>query len=407
MLRRTAIALTLLIPGLLAIGSTTNQEKPPCHWVLNPEDSLQLALDLAPENTVICLNAGLYGQGEEIKITNAWLTLRGAGAGKTVISGSFSVSWIVPNSPFLTRRGLPVTQEVRFTNLTIVPRDDSMNSNKTSAIWTIYHRSSDWRTGRIVLDGVELVGLPQINGPCSSSNTGITVGTGMELEVKDSVLRGFDRAIASSHYYPPGAENDEPRITILNSHLYNNCVAVVAERLEMENTKIEKNALGMILSGSALIKGSTIADQGGTGLSISGNSHVTIENSQILRNGRDMIARAVWRHTIEDLDWRQTLEGLDVINNSGITLAGASDPFTYEEIESKIVLSVRGSLIQENQGWGIAAYIWKCGDFNTNEYQKLEVQLELDGVNISNNNRNWLKDWLVELGQGDICLPQE
>ncbi len=399
MLRRNILILILTVSGFSLGGVSVTQEEPTCSWVLNPKDPLQMVLDMAHENAVICLSPGLYGQGEEIRLRNAWLTLKGAGVGKTIIHASFSIDWVSTEElPWIAPRSLPPVREVRLTDLTLVPPEGTYSS--TVAIRTNYYRNSPWKSGRIVLEDIEVVGFPETyGGICRKSSNGITLGTGMELFVKGSVFRGLGTALASYHYYP--SVDDIPRITADNSHFYNNCVAIQAHKLalEMSNTQIEKNAIGIsLLSGNAVIKDSRIADQESVGLGIGGNSHVIIENSYIVRNGQGMPQVAVWRYkkTEEGIEWQQTLEGLDSINHSGITLGGDTDPSTYQEVESQIILSIRGGAIQDNRGWGITAEITNCGA--KQGYQKLTVKLELENVKIAGNNMNWLME-------GNVCLP--
>ncbi|MCS6937340.1 MAG: hypothetical protein NZ610_07735 [Candidatus Bipolaricaulota bacterium] len=138
--------------------------------------------------------------------------------------------------------------------------------NRNPAIWTTYIRSSIWKTGRIVLDNIELLNFPKSyeSAVCSSIDDGIQIGSGMELEVNHSVFRGFGTAIVSFHDSPSGEMSDEPRMTIRNSYFYHNCRAIMAQRLQLVNTKIEKNAIGVFVSGNASMKDTIIAEQDAT-----------------------------------------------------------------------------------------------------------------------------------------------
>lgn len=375
MLLRVAIALIVFIPGLLAIESTTQER---CYMTLRPIDSLQQALDIAPPNSVICLQAGVYGRGENIFIDNAWVTVRGAGTGKTIILGSFSVSWSGPRQ--LRGRSEPSTREVRFSHLTVLPP-----SNVQAAIVTQYSRTLGYKPGRIVLENVELLGNPTMQH-CSAPE-GIILINGMELESKNSVFYNFESAIETFDYY----RDPKPsfRIRVVNSSFFKNCKAIstYGGSLELIGSRLEHNGLGVLIFGEiqAVIQRSVIAEQGGAGISISSDAHLHIEDSVIARNGNALM----WKLGLE-----QAVEPFDVLGGSGIILYGKNSP---DGTKTKIVLSVHGGAIRENFGWGIAAELAKCGSFG-GEDALLEVQVELQDVEIADNNRNWLME-------GDVCLP--
>lgn len=373
MLPRGAIALILLIPGLLALGSTTQER---CYMTLRPLDSLQQALDIAPPGSVICLQAGVYGRSENIFIDNAWVTVRGAGTGKTVILGSFSVSWSGPRQ--LRGRSEPPTKEVRFSNLTVLPP-----LNAYAAIITEYFRGLEYKPGRIVLENVELRGYPTIQH-CSAPE-GIILINDMELEVKNSVFYNFESAIETFDYY----RDPKPSfmIKVVNSSFFENCKAIsTGGSLELIGSRLEHNGLGIVGFGEILIQRSVIAEQGGAGISISSDAYLRVEDSVIVRNGSS--------YYIGKLGLGQAVEPFDVLRGSGMVLYGKTPS---DGTKTKIVLSVHGGAIRENFGWGIAAELAKCGSFS-GEDAPLEVQVELQDVEITDNNRNWLME-------GDVCLP--
>ncbi len=376
MLLRVAISLILVVPRLLAIGSTTQEQ---CYMTLRPGDSLQQALNIAPPNSVICLQAGVYGHGENVDIDNAWLTVRGAGTGKTVIVGSFSVSWSGPRQ--LRGRSEPSIKEVRFSNLTVLPP-----LNAYAAIITQYFRRLGYKPGRIVLENVELLGDPTSLHYCSTTQ-GVTVINDMELEVINSVFYNFEGAIETFDYY----QDPKPsfRIKVADSSFFHNCKAVLTHggSLELVGSRLEHNNLGILGLGEikAVIQRSVIAEQRGAGIIISDDAHIRIEDSIIVRNGNALM----WKPGLE-----QAVEPFDVLRGSGIILYGKTPS---DGTKTKIVLSVHGGAIRENFGWGIAAELAKCGNFG-GEDAPLEVHAELRDVEIAHNNRNWIME-------GDVCLP--
>lgn len=375
MLPRVVLAVIVFIPGLLAIGSITQER---CYMTLRPIDSLQQALDMAPPGSVICLQAGIYGHGENISIDNAWVTVRGAGTGKTIILGSFSVSW--SGSRQLRGRSEPSIREVRFSHLTLFPP-----SNVQAAILTQYSRTLGYKPGRIVLENVELLGDPTIHH-CSAPE-GVILINDMELEAKNSVFYNFESAIETFDYY----RDPKPsfRIRVANSSFFKNCKAISTHggSLELIGSRLEHNGLGVLIFGEiqAVIQRSIIAEQGGTGISISGDTYLRLEDSVVARNGNDYLSK---------LGLGQAVEPFDVLRGSGIVLYGK---IPSDGTKTKVRLSVYGGAIRENWGWGIAAELAKCGSFG-GEDAPLDVQVELWGVEIADNNRNWLME-------GDVCLP--
>lgn len=376
MLSRVAITLVLFVAGLFAIGSTTQEQ---CYMTLRPTDSLQQALDIAPPNSVICLQAGVYGHGENVDIDNAWLTIRGAGPGKTVILGSFSVSWSGPRQ--LRGRSEPSTKMVRFSNLTVLSP-----LNTYAAIITQYFRELGYKPGRIILEDVELLGDPTSLHYCSTAR-GITLINDMELKVINSVFYNFESAIETFDYY----RDPKPsfRIKVANSSFFHNCKAILTHggSLELVGARLEHNDLGISGLGEiqAVIQHSVIAEQRGAGIIISDNAHIRIEDSVIVRNGNAL----VWKPSLE-----QAVEPFDVLRGSGIILYAKTPS---DGTKTKVVLSVHRGRIRENFGWGIAAELAKCGSFG-GEDAPLEVHAELKDVEIAHNNRNWLME-------GDVCLP--
>jgi len=370
----------LLSLSLLAVGAIPDRAGVSCYMTLQPLDSLQKAIDIAPPGTTICLQPGIYTPGD-IRVDNGWLTLRGAGTGKTLIVGSFSVSWSGERQ--LRGRPEPSTREVRLQDLTVLPPIGT-----GVAMSTTYLRSLGYKPGRIIIEGVELLGNLQPLPRCVGS--GVVLEKDMELEVRNSAFYGFETAIEAY-----GDSNSPFKVRVLNSAFFRNCRAILAAggSLELMGSRVEHNDTGIIISAlpgstQALIRKTIISEQGGWGIVVnSGYSHVRIEDSQIVSNGMDMLAIPVYR-----VD--QPLNPFDVLRSSGIVIYGKS-PDSGER--PKIVLSIRGGMIQENVGWGIGAALAKCGNFG-GEDEEFEVQVTLEGVEISNNNRNWLME-------GDICLP--
>jgi len=75
------LALAVGIQGQIALG---DDQQPPCTVTVAPGQSIQKAIDSAPDGAVICLKPGEW---EENLVIKKSITLRGAGMDKTIIRG--------------------------------------------------------------------------------------------------------------------------------------------------------------------------------------------------------------------------------------------------------------------------------------------------------------------------------
>ena len=82
--QKTGVSLALAVAVLGAGGAAQDGVAPPCAITVAPEQSIQEAINAAPEGAVVCLAEGEWA--ENLVIHRA-ITLRGAGQDKTVIRG--------------------------------------------------------------------------------------------------------------------------------------------------------------------------------------------------------------------------------------------------------------------------------------------------------------------------------
>jgi len=103
----------VLVLALAAAGLVSGAEDlaaQNCTVTLSPNESIQQAIDNAPPGAVICLEEGTWV--ENIEIVGKSLTLRGAGAGKTVIQSAEEdqpVVWIEGDEIEVTLEGVTIT----------------------------------------------------------------------------------------------------------------------------------------------------------------------------------------------------------------------------------------------------------------------------------------------------------
>jgi nitrous oxidase accessory protein NosD len=75
-----------MLSVLVALAQASEQEQPTCTLTVQPEQSIQAAIDSVPEGAVICMSANNFPYTEHLTITKS-LTLRGAGRDKTFLTG--------------------------------------------------------------------------------------------------------------------------------------------------------------------------------------------------------------------------------------------------------------------------------------------------------------------------------
>lgn len=78
--------LIVMLSVLVMVANASVQEQPACTITVQPGQSIQEAIDGAPEGAVICVSAANFPYMEHLTITKS-LTLRGAGREKTFLTG--------------------------------------------------------------------------------------------------------------------------------------------------------------------------------------------------------------------------------------------------------------------------------------------------------------------------------
>lgn len=166
----------------------------------------------------------------------------------------------------------------------------------------------------------------------------------------------------------------QAQVVIRRSHLQNGSViAAGAAQVVIEDSSVfgdMVNALWGADTAQLIVRNSSIYDND-IGVSVDDSAKVIIEGSQIYKN-RVGIA----------------------INGSG-TVEMAHSTSAYNEfigiwLIDEANLNMRESVVHHNAGWGIAAWLRKCG-FQNDEYHGTAM---IDNTNV-----------IIKNGEGDICLP--
>ena len=109
----TALVLVLAAVGLISGAESLAAQS--CTVTVSPGESVQQAIESAPSGAVICLGEGTWE--ENLVIVGKSLTIRGAGAGKTVIRSakeSWPVVWIEGDEIEVVLEGVTITGAFGF-----------------------------------------------------------------------------------------------------------------------------------------------------------------------------------------------------------------------------------------------------------------------------------------------------
>ncbi|RLB42080.1 MAG: hypothetical protein DRH12_06585, partial [Deltaproteobacteria bacterium] len=115
MLKRVLKLFRLVAAGLISVAESLAAQSRAN--ILSPDESIQQAIDAAPSGAVICLGEGTWKENIEIRKS---LTIRGAGAGKTVIRSAElnrPVVWIEGDEIEVDLEGVTITGDIGFSSV--------------------------------------------------------------------------------------------------------------------------------------------------------------------------------------------------------------------------------------------------------------------------------------------------
>lgn len=387
-----ALALVLGLLSLLSGSEPFAQGQPGCTVTVQPGQSIQQAIDTAPEGAVICLSAGYFSESLVIKKN---LTLRGilyAGLpisshlrnprdGKAVISiqSDSQVTVLIENisivadaSEKLGVVGIYATGQVRAT----------LRNLKIRGIANSAYPDMSWAP--LTADGsaqVEVIGSI-IEG--DSYGLGIWVQQSAHLSVENSTVSGYGQGITATIH---------ARVRVVSSIISRNSFGIASwdwSQIDIQQTSIIGNWFGLRIGskGKFTIFQSRILGNEWNGLLIFGSAEVEVKDSIVIGNGThprcwEPGAAGWWEGKI----------------CNGIELAE----------EAQLVVS--DSTIVSNADWAITVPHEKCG-YIPNQFNVFRGKVSFLGKNkIEDNNQSGNQNGMGNPGNhpdvpdGQVCLP--
>jgi hypothetical protein len=380
--RRVLVVMALLVLGVgivLALpmpwgrGQAQSQPKSQanCTVIVQPGESLQQAIDQVPAGAVICLREGMWK--EHIRLHKS-LTLRGAGPTHTYLQGPTLDDPVINiDTEAIKRASLEITLE-GFTGTLrgakIVGEDIDIDAGGIHI----------WAPGsRIKIRNIHIV---------DAARFGIATG-GAQVEIQDVKVSQSGVGISVRQGF-----------------------------VMIQGAQLNNNWIGLYAGGAAQIRveDSTIADNQGSGISISDAVQLWLERSTVSGNGNDgLTINGFVSHEVPQVR----------IISSQIKDNGTGDdcrrpgPRDFEicngiEVIGDVQLAISGdSWVGGNADWGIAAWARACGY----DADRLGAQVLLEGevTSLRGNNRlgNHASNFGHHLGQhpqayiepGNVCLP--
>ncbi|RLC69741.1 MAG: hypothetical protein DRI26_08485 [Chloroflexi bacterium] len=318
----------------------------PCTITVRPGQSIQKAIDRAKEGDVICLSEGTW---EENLVIGKSVTLRGAGPEKTVIRSaqrSRPVVWIEGSGIEVVLEGLTIT-----------------------GAWGRWLLLEQCPIG-LVAKGSAKVGLKnsQVSG---NGDSGLWVVDSAQVSLKNSKVSGNERGLWVG---------DFAWVSLTNSKVSGNgddgLWVEDSAWANLTDSQVSGNeGFGLFVGDSAQVSltGSKVSGNGCNGLRVGGSAKVSLQDSQVSGNWED---------------------GLDVQDSTRVTVEGSLIEGNHDNgilVAHQAHVELTRTTIRNNTGWGIAAYLRKCG-YDWDEFTGT-VLWQGRGNQIYGN------------GKGDVCLP--
>ncbi len=302
----------LVLAGSGAAGSGS------CTIYVQPDASLQEAIDDAPAGAVICLEAGIW---EENLLIDKDLTLKGAVAAESVIRG------IEPGWPVISVEG-PEGTQVAIEGIAVT--DAVPGSPRT------WRESSMWIVGAVSVAVTDVV--------LASNWVGIDIGATATLSATDSSIVRNERYGISAR---GSAQVTLTDVTVDENGWYGVYIADSARATLITAVVRANGGAGVVAEHSAQIEvaDSTVAGHAETGIEVWDSADVTVSGSTVADNGERGIAVGHEAHL--------TVAHSTVSGNGlhGIQLADLAE------------VTLTDNLIYENQAYGVALFEQPCFDW--------------------------------------------
>lgn len=391
----SAAALALVL-GLLSSSNPSAQGQPDCTITVQPGQSIQQAIDAAPEGAVICLSTGYFFESLVIK---KGLTLRG------ILYPGLPTSSHLRN--FRDERAVISIQS--DSQVTVLIENISIVADASEKLGVV----GIYATGQVraILRNVEIRGIANSAYP-DISWAPLTADGSAQVEVIGSIIEGDSYGLGiwfqqSAHLsvenstvsgYRQGVTvTMHARVMVVNSIISRNGVGIAGwdwSQIDIQQTSIIGNVFGLRIGskGKFTIFQSRVMGNEWNGLFISGTAEVEIKASTVVGNGTHP---RCW-----EPDAAGWWEG-KICN--GIELAE----------EAQLVVS--DSTIVSNADWAITVPHEKCG-YIPNQFNVFRGKVSFLGKNkIEGNNQSGNQNGMGNPGNhpwnrpdvpdGQVCLP--
>lgn len=329
------VVLAVVVFGLLSRSGLEKerttilaQGQPGCTVTVQPSQSIQSAIDAAQEGAVICLAAGTFLEDFTIIVTKS-LILQGMGLDPQDVQ-IVAVGW-----------GYPVIRIESWANIEVTLKKLTITKAK---LWDA--------------SGIKVLG----NVKLSLEELQILDNWMYGLEVRDSAWVNLKHSIISNN-------------SLSGLHVGNSAI------VSLSNSNISSNGNGLFVSDSARVNlaESIIFNNGQHGLKVT-SATAQIERSTIAMNGTHAGCK--------EADWLCT--GITIVGDTHITI-----------VESKIIA---------NADWGMATYLKKCGYLGDifDGTVAIDDKTIIAGNNMTSNHQGnpghhyWNRP---EVPDGQVCLP--
>ncbi len=251
----------VIVTVLAVLASGSGQEQPLCTVTVQPGQSIQEAIDSAPEGAVICVSADNLPYWENLTIMKS-LTLRGAGRDKTFLMGQ--------------DRNQPAISIGSSTQLEVV-LEDLTESWGPSEYPPLTIGVEAWGEAKVTLRNVEI----------RRNSYSIVVRNSAQVQLENSIV----------HTNRWGAifARDSAQVLITDSHIYSGwasaVVALGSALVNITNSVLSDSQYGLVVGDFATVEvlGSHFLDNGSCGIYIlSTTARVLGPPQEFQGNGADL-----------------------------------------------------------------------------------------------------------------------
>lgn len=412
-----AKGMSVLLLALLLFGPMDRQggaAAQECDVVLGPENPIQRAIEEAAPNTVICLNRGVWH--ENLRITKS-VTLRGAGRDS---QGNWltQISALLPQEPIVRIssnadselavivEGLLVTHSMD-TGLILEgePHGLLVQGRARAQLRHLkFFAAEGGRWSGLLARDSSQVDLEEVE-ISGSWLLGLTAQDSAQVSLQSA--RVEEGLVVNSPKERANADVSA-RVGLVASIVIGGMTASGSGRVELSDSTVSRGGIAVIEledSAAASLVRTTVSDGHSHGIYLQDSATLILQDSRVTQNGLsglriEGVSRVEIRETVIEKNGLCNPEATVCIAwvHNGVQLSGSP----------RVV--IRDSVIRENYGWGLAAWLRRCGH-PSNEFAG-EVLFEGSNIIEGNNTSNELfgmgnpgNHLFKDLPDGQVCLP--